>query len=150
MHIFKQIETIMRWNCISTAPAENKDCPVFTVFLTIKTSSQNISIMLLQISLKLHEHWGGYQRKKFLWTILGEQFPVPRNKAATKIGIGVILLLWQLWCHCNPDHNNFSSLSNTGVVVVFPNLCQWWHCFCSKLGGIAPEKPYWTTLLRVD
>ena len=23
--------------------------------------------------------------------------------------------LWQLWCHCNPDHNKFVSLSNMGV-----------------------------------
>ena len=38
--------------------AEHQDCPFFTVFLTIKTSSQNISITLLQILLKLHEHRG--------------------------------------------------------------------------------------------
>ena len=43
---------------------EHQDCPFFTVFLTIKTSSQNISITLLQISLKLHKHRGGYCRKK--------------------------------------------------------------------------------------
>ena len=35
--------------------AKHQDCPFNTVFLTIKTSSQNISIMLLQISLKLHD-----------------------------------------------------------------------------------------------
>ena len=34
--------------------AKQQYCPFFTVFLTIKTSSQNISITLLQISLKLH------------------------------------------------------------------------------------------------
>ena len=44
--------------------AEHQDCPFFTVFLTIKTSSQNISITLLQIPLKLHEHRGGFWRKK--------------------------------------------------------------------------------------
>ena len=43
---------------------EHQDCQFFTVFLTIKTSSQNISITLLQILLKLHEHRGGYWRKK--------------------------------------------------------------------------------------
>ena len=43
---------------------KHQDCPFFTVFLTIKTSSQNISITLLQISLKLREHRGGYCRKK--------------------------------------------------------------------------------------
>ena len=36
----------------------------FTVFLTTKSLSQNISITLLQISLKLHEHRGCYWRKK--------------------------------------------------------------------------------------
>ena len=43
-----------------------------------KTSSQNISIMLLQILLKRHEHRDGYWRIKLLWTILEEQFLVPR------------------------------------------------------------------------
>ena len=43
---------------------EHQDYPFFTVILTIKTSSQNISITLLQISLKLHEHRGGCWRKK--------------------------------------------------------------------------------------
>ena len=70
-HVFKTIKTIMRWNCISKAlrflqiTAEHQDCPVFTVFIAIKTSSQNISFTLLQISLKLHEHRGGFWRKKF-------------------------------------------------------------------------------------
>ena len=43
---------------------EHHDCPFFTVFLTMKTSSQDISITLLQIALKLYEHRGGYWRKK--------------------------------------------------------------------------------------
>ena len=52
----------MRLNCLSKGlrflqiTAEHQDCPFFTVFLTIKTLSQNISITLLQISLELHEH----------------------------------------------------------------------------------------------
>ena len=89
-HVCKKIKTIMRWICMSKAlrflqiTAEHQDCPFFTVFLTIKTSSQNISITLLQISLKLHEHQGGYWRKKLPWTIFEEQFPVPRNTAAVK------------------------------------------------------------------
>ena len=138
----------MRWNCMSKAlhflqiTAKQQYCPFFTVFLTIKTSSQNISITLLQISLKLHEHRGGYWRKKLLWTILEEQFPVPRNTAASKIGNSVISLLWQLRCHCNPDHNKFSSLSNTTVVVIFPNVCLWRRSLCSNLAGIDPEKLY--------
>ena len=69
------------------------------MFLTIKTLSQNISITLLQISLKLHEHRGRYWMKKLPWTILEEQFPVPRYTAASKIGNGVISI--SLRCHCN-------------------------------------------------
>ena len=44
--------------------AEHQDYPFFTVFLTSKSLSQNISITLLQISLKLHKYGGGYWRKK--------------------------------------------------------------------------------------
>ena len=113
-----------------------------------KTSSQNISIKLLQISLKLHEHRGRYWRKKLpCFSILEEQFPVPRYTAASKIGNSVISLLWQLRCHCNPDHNKFSSLSNTTVVAIFPNLCLWRRSLCSNLGGIDPEKLYRATLI---
>ena len=144
----------MRWNCMSKVlrflqkMAKHQDCPFFTVFLTIKTSSRNISIMLSQILLTLHEHWGGYWRKKRLWTILEEQFLVPRNTAASKIGNGIILLLWQLRCHCNPDHNKFSFLSNTTVVAIFPNLCLWWGSLCSNLGGVDTEKLYQATLTQ--
>ena len=142
----------MRWDCMSKAlhflqiTAKQQYCPFFTVFLTIKTSSQNISITLLQISLKLHEHRGCYWRKKLPWTILEEQFPVPRYTAASKIGNSVISLLWQLRCRCNPDHNKFSSLSNTTVVAIFPKLCLWRRSLCSNLGGINPEKLYRATL----
>ena len=94
-------------------------CPFFTVFLTAKSLSQNISITLSQISLKLHEHRGRYWRKKLPWMILEEQFPVPRYTAVSKIGNSVISLLWQLRCHCNSDHNKFSSLSNTTVMAIF-------------------------------
>ena len=65
------------------------------------------------------------------WTILEEQFPV-RNVAASIIGNGIIWLLWQLRCYCNPDHNKFSSLSNTTVVAIFPNVCLWCRSLCSK------------------
>ena len=51
-------------------------------------------------------------------------------------------LLWQLRCHCNPDHNSFSSLSNTTVVAIFPNVCLWRRSLCSNLAGIDPEKLY--------
>ena len=56
----------MKWNFMSKAlhflqiMAKHQD----TVFLTIKTSFQNNSITPLQILLKLHEHRGGYWRKK--------------------------------------------------------------------------------------
>ena len=90
--------------------AEHEGCPFYTVFLTLKTLSQNIAITLLQISLKLHKHIEAANRwKKLPWMILEEQFPVPRNTAANKIVNGFISLLWQLWCHGNPDNDKFSS-----------------------------------------
>ena len=48
--------------------------------------------------LKLHEHRGGYWRKKLQWTILEEQFPLPQNTAAGKIGNGAIFAkgIWHL------------------------------------------------------
>ena len=52
-----------------------------------------------------------------------EQFPVPRNTAASEIANSVISLLWQLRCRWNPNHNKFSSLSDTTVVAIFSNLC---------------------------
>ena len=95
---------------------------------------------------KLHEHWGGYWRKRLLWTILEEQFPVPRYTAASKIGNSVISLLWQLRCRCNPGHKKFSSLSNTTLEALFPNLYLWRRSLCSNLGGIYPEKLYRVTV----
>ena len=80
--------------------------------------------------------------------ILEEQFPVPRNTSVSKIGNSVISLLWQLRCHCNPDHNKFSSLSNTTVVAIFPKLCLWRRRLCSNLGGIGLEKLYRATLSK--
>ena len=38
-------------------------------------------------------------------------------------------MLWQLWCHCNPDHDKFSST----VVAIFPNVCLWRRSLCSNL-----------------
>ena len=71
---------------------------------------------------------------------------MPRNTAASKIGNGVISLLLQLRCHCNLDHNQFSSLSNTTVVSIFPNPCLWRRSLRSNLGGIDLEKLYRATL----
>ena len=153
IHAFKKIETTMRWNCMSKAlhflqiTAKQQYCPFFTVFLTIKTLSQNISITLLQISLKLHEHRGCHWRKKLSWMIFEEQFPVLRYTAARKIGNSVISLPWQLRCHCNVDHNKFSSWSYTTVVSIFPKLCLWRCSLCSNLGGVDPQELYQATLI---
>ena len=146
----------MRWNCMSKALhflqiiAEHQVYPFFTVFLTAKSLSQNISITLLQNTLKLHEHRGGFWRKKLPWMILEEQFPVPINTSVSKIGNSVISLLWQLRCHCNPDHNKFSSLSNTTVVAIFTKLRLWRRSLSSNLGGIGLEKLYGATLRSED
>ena len=126
----------------STDNGQTSRLSIFLLFLTIKTSSQNISITFLQISLKLHEHRGRYWRKKLPWTILEEQFPVPRYTAASKLGNSVISLLWQLWCRCNPDQNKLSSFSNTTVMEIFRNLCSWQRRLCSNFWGINPEKLY--------
>ena len=72
--------------------------------------------------------------------------PVPRYTAARKKGNSVISLPWQLRCRCNDDHNKFSSLSNTTVVSIFPNLCLWRRSLRSNLGGIDLEKLYRATL----
>ena len=56
---YYKIETTMKRNCTSKTlcflqiTVKHEDYPVFTVFLTLKTSSQNITITLLQTSLKL-------------------------------------------------------------------------------------------------
>ena len=46
-----------------------------------------------------------------------------------------------------PQHNKFSSLSNTIVMAIFPNLCLWRRSLCSNLGGIDPGKLYRATLI---
>ena len=49
--------------------AEHQDCPFCTLFLTTKTSSKNISITLLQISVKFHERRaiGGKSFREQFW-----------------------------------------------------------------------------------
>ena len=86
----------------------------------------------LKVLLKLHEHRGDRIGEKSSC----ERFckvPNAENYCWSKIGNGVISLLWQLRCHCNPDHNKFSSLSNTTVVAIFPNVCLWRRSLCSDL-----------------
>ena len=114
-----------------------------SIFYRISNHKNNIT--LLQISLKLHEHRDGYSRKKLSQTSLEEQFPLPRYTAVSKIGNSVISLLSQLRCHCSPDHNKLSSLFNTTVVAIFPNVCLWRRSLCSNLEGIDPEKLYRAT-----
>ena len=146
-HVFTTIETTTKWNCLSKTlqflqiTAEYQDYPFFYRISNDKTLFQNISTTLWQIL-----HQGRYWRKKLPWTILEGQFPVTRNTAASKIGNNVISLLWQLRCHCNPDHKKLSSLSTTTVVAIFPNLCLWRGSLCSNLRGIDPKKLYRATL----
>ena len=75
---------------------------------------------------------------------------MPRNTAASKIGNGVISLPRQLRCHCNPDHNKVSSLSNTTVVSIFPNLSLWRRSLRSNVGGIHSKKLYQATLRTAE
>ena len=90
-----------------------------TDYLTTNTSSQNIFKKLSYILLKPHEHRGSHWWRKLPWNYIG------LKQVVSKIGNGVVPLLWLLQCHCNPgDHNKFSSLSNTILVVICPNLCQ--------------------------
>ena len=144
----------MRWNFIPKSSrllqitAEYQDCLCFTVFLTIKTSSQNISLTLSQISLKLHEHRGGYWRKELPLTILEEQFPVPKNTAASKIGNGVILLLWQLRFIVTLIITNFHLCLIQLRWIFFPNLWFWRRSVYSNLGGIDPEKLYRAAIIH--
>ena len=143
---YNEVKLHVKSTSFSTDNSRTSILSIFTAFLIIKTLSQNFSKTLLQISLKLHEHRAGYWRKKLTWTILEEQFPVPRNSVVSKIANSVISLLWQLSCHCNPDHNKFSSLADTTVVAIFRNLCFWRRSLCSNLRGIDPENLYRATL----
>ena len=63
--------------------AEYQDCPVFIVILTIKTSSQNISITLLQIRLNFAN----------IEAAIGEKALMNEKYGASKIGNAVISLL---------------------------------------------------------
>ena len=44
----------------------------------------------------------------------------------------------------------FSSLINTTVLAIFPNLCLWRRSLCSNLGDIDPEKLYRATLTNLS
>ena len=49
-------------------------------------------------------------------------------------------------CHCNPNHDKFH-LYLIQLVVIFLNVCLWWHSLRSNLGGIDPEKLYLATFI---
>ena len=59
----------------------------------------------------------------------------------SKVGSGVILMLWQLWCHCNSDHDKFSFT----VVAIFPNVCLWRRSLCSNLENCIEPTSYAST-----
>ena len=116
--------------------AEHQDRPLFVPFLTI-----NISITLLQIPLKLHEHReaaiGGKSSKERFWN---------NSSQCREILLQVKQLVASFRCYDNSDVivtliiKKFSFSSNTTVVTIFPNLCLWRRSLCSTLGGIDPEK----------
>ena len=110
----------MRLNCMPIAlrflqiTAKHQDFSVLTVFLTIKTSSQNFAI-----TLKLHEHRGDRIGEKSSL----ERFckvPSAENYCWSKIGLNGVISLLRLGSHCNTDHDKFSS-----VVAIFLNVCLW-------------------------
>ena len=59
----------------------------------------------------------------------------------SKVGSGVISMLWQLWCHCNLDHDKFSFT----VVAIFPNVCLWRRSLCSNLENCIEPTSYAST-----
>ena len=71
---------------------------------------------------------------------------MPRNTAASKISNGITSLLWQLRCHCNPDHNKFSSLSNTTGWQYVQTLV-YGDVVYAQTREVDPEKLYWATLI---
>ena len=63
--------------------AKHQDTPFLTVFITMKTSPQNISITLLHILLKLHEHRVDHIGEKAPVNDF-VRFPMPRIIAEVK------------------------------------------------------------------
>ena len=115
---------------------EHQDRPLFAAFLTI-----NISITLLQIPLKLHEHReaaiGGKSSHERFWK---------NSSECREILLQVKKVVASFRCYDNSDVivtliiKKVSFLSNTTVVTIFPNLCLWRRSLCSTLGGIDPEE----------
>ena len=140
----------MRWNCMSKAlrflqiTAKHQDFPFFYCISNNKNFIPKYPHNALTDSVLT---------SRTSWRLLEEKAPVNdfivRKNAASIIGNGGISLLWQLRCHCNPDNDKFSSLSNTTVVAIFPNICLWqlivyaqtWQVY------IDPEKLYCGTFV---
>ena len=136
--------TVEIWNF----PIPNAYWSGFGIFEQNRKDPDEIR-MIKESSQTYYFLWPHLCLTRFRWldtVFQEEQFLVPRYTATSKIGNSVISLLWQLWCRCNPDHNKFSSLSNTTVVAIFPKLCLSRRSLCSNLGGIDPEKLYRATL----
>ena len=104
---------------LSTGNGRTKDCSVFTVFLTIKTSSQNISITLLQILL---EHRGGYWRKSSR-----ERF-WKRNTAASKIGNVSYMNYFIIDCRGSKSQIYFKTCNFFSFPVFVRLMCKKTRC----------------------
>ena len=63
---------------------DNSQTSRLSIFYRI-SNHKNFIPKYIDKAHKLHEHWGGYWEKKRQWTILEEQFPVPRNTVVGKI-----------------------------------------------------------------
>ena len=124
------------------------NCPFFTAFLTIETSSQNISITLLQISLNFTKHRGGYCREKLPPNDFGRTVPSAKKYC----------------CRQNREWRHFVAMSTPislqpCITNFHLHLIQlWWQLFqifvlndgdlvlCSNLGGTDHEKLYLATI----
>ena len=151
-HTLKILATTQRWvTSLNSSTPQNKTgiewvCGAYENFCEdnppISKPPRILSLRWLVglslISLKLHKHRGGYWRKKLPWTILEEQFPVARNTDASEIGNGVISLLWQPRCYCNPGRNPVRS-GNCSPIVANGDVVD--HQTCEVLTLKNPIEP---------
>ena len=123
--------------------AYHQDCPFFTIFLTIKTSSQNISITLLQISLKLNKHRGGYCSRERFWM---------NSSQCREIMLQIKQVMQSFRCCDNSDFIATLIIKNFHLYLIqlwwqfFQIFCLWRRNLFSNLGGIHPEKLYRATI----
>ena len=117
-------------------------------FLTIKSSSQNISITLALTDSALTSRGDRIGEKSSR-----ERFCKNSSRCqkillqVMAVGNGVIFLTTPIGCHCNPDHDKFHwAVSNT-TGGIFLNVCLWRHNLRSHLEGIDPEKLYLATFI---